>query len=790
MANWYLSSGGTKKTFDDWGFSSLKRSRTSQGIDKITFEAEGQLVDAPSALGFGETVIIYKDNVQWFVGVVTTLPVRGSESEESATYEVSGPWYFFNVIIFEQPLVGCLGPTTATLNPPFAVTPTTDITVNEGDTYVSSDGSGHTHNTPYPDSLFHTFQGQEGGLLVQGGSGIIFGTAPTSHVFLNGPKYNTYGQVEHDTVVGPAGETYFVMHLLSTKEQITQVLNYVIAAQTAVYGAPFFQIGIIDPDLPAMISEVRDMSVAEVIRNQLRWTPDAVTWFDYSTSPPTLNIAQRAKMDAILFPTLRGSNPIQLTNVADSSLTTVTIPVTGGWEISNLTITPRDDLQVPFVKLSYEQTNRVGPTQFTTRAVDIYPTNAPQYGFGALVATVDLRGMNTGAYTQIGAAGIPVMNDGQVVTPPTIGGPSTDPLAWWLNRSEWPLMQADDVVVDKIILNARNPLDSGGNFIDPGLLPYEVVSGSIAPWLNGYSSREQITATLYYHTLNGQQFIKPISTTLVSASVPSGFYYDQSEVTYAEPLPVGLAQLLYNSTAALQYDGQLTISEEECSELIGMGQVLNLAPNWTAMNAMVVQISEDIENGTTQVAFGPKKNLGVSDLVELVRVIRSRVITFRLTDAFGGGRNSSAIGLPNRTGAAQSDQTSGVNKVIVASQVADPDGLKISDPTNPAVRKITIDSTTGTITAIGRDQIVADPSHGVTPAPGDGKMILALTDMVPTVSGTPSGQYGRFRPVRIAHMQKNAVIMSAATDPMPDAVEAANSDLVIGDGVANPAAWV
>ena len=719
MATWYLSKNGSpKQTFDQLGLVKLQRKLVSQGSDTVTFDEEGANVDSAPQFDYEDLIVIYKNNTPWFLGIITKIPVSGSSSEESHTFEVSGPWWYFDTLMFQQSYVGFME-NASQLNPPAAESwYAEDLWVNEGDDYVGTDD----HNHAIPSILFHEMDAQSGGLLVRGVDGAIFGFAPTTHVFLNGWEYDDYGRIKPYTYVSN-GITFTSGLVMNTGAQIVQVLEYVIKAQIALYGSARFQIGTISVSVPAMMNEQRDLVCSEVIKNQLRWSPDAVAWFDYSTSPPTFNIGKRSSMDATLLPSLGGNRPIKLTQNNNGDLQSSLIPITSGWAVSDVSITPRSDLQVPFVKIYYEQTNESMGKKYAFRTFDIYPTDAPAYGFGAMISTVDLQGGSTGAYADIVTATIPDMADGAHVT-------SGDAYNWWKERKEHPLLISDDVIIEGIVLNGRNTItsDSNGNALTASQVPRELISGQIAPWMAANSSREQVTATVNYHTKNGQQFQKDLSTTLQSTNLSTNTYMNQGEVTYAEPVPVGLAKILYDSVSAIQYDGQITISEDECSGIVGMGQVLNLSPSWEGMSAMIVQIDEDVDTGTTQVSFGPRKNLGVSDLVELVRVIRSRVITNRFSASYGGGGGSD-VGLGTRGNVAQADHTSQIAQVLVASQVPDPLQLKTDDPENPAVIRLVIDSTSGQILMEGRDAYAPGPD---VPAgqPGDGVIDIKLEDLI------------------------------------------------------------
>jgi hypothetical protein len=736
MATWTLSQNGhPAQSFASWFFVNMHRKLVSQGVDTCTFDAEGQNIDAANQLNFGDKVVIYKNTVPWFQGTVTKTPVKGTSQEESHSYEVSGPWYFFENQIFEQTYVGFIT-NIRNLTPP-AVPQSSDYqSTIVGGTYVGTDG--HTHNWP---SWFKTaIPYNNGNLLIRAADGAIFGFQPTSHVFLNSWIFDSYGRVQTVEITSSFGVTYFSGLVRDTGQQITQALLNAQDAQTQILGSPAFQMGAVQtvpstvpptvltsqaqakpyyrsatvsPEVPAVVSEQRDISVAEVIRNQLRWSPDAVAWFDYSTTPPTFHINQRSSLDAVLIPGLFNFGVIELTSGSGNE-TDQLVPILGGADVSAVSINPRYDLKVPFVRINYEQNNTVNGLNYMTRVVDVYPAGSPTYGFCAMINTIDLRGYSSGAYADLVTSPLPDMQDGLSVT-------SGDAFNWWKGRKEWPLARQSDVIVDSITLNGRNPVDENGNPIDYTLLPNELISGSIADWMSVYSSREQVTATIFYHTLGGQQIIAPIQTTLQSTSAASGTYNNSQGITYAEPVPVGLAKLLYESVEALQYDGEITITEDECSGIVELGQVLNMSPNWEDMNAMVVQIDENVDQGTTQVSFGPKKNLGASDLVELVRVIRNRIITFRFSDNSGSYATES-VGLGIYSPVAQADHNGNVSVVVGASQVKDPNSLDPSDP-----QKITAQMDSNTATAGLR--ITGRQSQSELPE-GDGVLNLALQDLI------------------------------------------------------------
>ena len=109
----------------------------------------------------------------------------------------------------------------------------------------------------------------------------IFGQANSSHLFLNQASVPN------------------ALQKITTGQQIIEAVNWALKPFITAGITPPFQIGAVTPSADVPIDEVRDITCAEVIHKMLRWSPDAVTYFDYSTSPPTFNCVRRADMTAV-----------------------------------------------------------------------------------------------------------------------------------------------------------------------------------------------------------------------------------------------------------------------------------------------------------------------------------------------------------------------------------------------------------------------------------------------------------------------------------------------------------
>ena len=140
-------------------------------------------------------------------------------------------------------------------------------------------------------------------------------------------------------------------NLMSIRQQVAEIIAYVINQTTADFGSPQFQsdnltaaidgvnydlyetpgTNLIIPDyvagtyavsgktsansgsnaanmqtvLRAPLDSVNDITCAEAMRKMLRWIGPMggpVVWFDYTTSPPTLHVSTRDQLAAITLP--------------------------------------------------------------------------------------------------------------------------------------------------------------------------------------------------------------------------------------------------------------------------------------------------------------------------------------------------------------------------------------------------------------------------------------------------------------------------------------------------------
>lgn len=97
--SWFLAYKGTKMPLHQWHIFNLKRRILNLGTDEITFQTS---LDN-NVFESNETVEIYKDDTRWFQGKITRVPYEYSSEKQQRTYYVSGPYWYLEHLVFQQP---------------------------------------------------------------------------------------------------------------------------------------------------------------------------------------------------------------------------------------------------------------------------------------------------------------------------------------------------------------------------------------------------------------------------------------------------------------------------------------------------------------------------------------------------------------------------------------------------------------------------------------------------------------------------------------------------------------
>jgi hypothetical protein len=112
--SWTLrDASGVEKSAADWGVDELARVRVNQQTDMLTFRAAGRGSDADPLFALGSTVRLFNDGAPRFYGRVVQVPGRATGAGEDQLYQLAGPWWYLENLVFQQAWEMTNGLTTA-----------------------------------------------------------------------------------------------------------------------------------------------------------------------------------------------------------------------------------------------------------------------------------------------------------------------------------------------------------------------------------------------------------------------------------------------------------------------------------------------------------------------------------------------------------------------------------------------------------------------------------------------------------------------------------------------------
>ena len=444
---------------------------------------------------------------------------------------------------------------------------------------------------------------------------------------------------------------------VTTKQQILDALQHVLDMNAAQgLPAPFqVALGNIDVNLPLVYYPMQDVKVSEVIDYCLRMSPDARLWFDYSTTPPTAKVTSRA------------------------NCTPATIAVADGKQHESLKITPRPDLQargvVIYFLLSYSTTDPSPPHEqiaWIERIEQKYGPHGlnsgldPEGGLRVIVCTLDLQGWQvSNVYGSLNALAV------------------TNDLPFW--STVIPELQSTQVREFSVLGN-MTILDSSGSAVSLGSLPNALMDGSsICSWMKLGSGSPvvgtavTITADVTYKmydveatggdrsATNGNLLEwfpkKRLTWRGTITNGVTGNYSATQSIIAQQPIPTNLAQLIYQSLATLQYEGDVTIVVKDISGGINMGNVLNLSngrAEWATMNAQIQSIRKELGSGLTTIIIGPSRFLSAGDLTRIFEGTRYRHVFQNPACRQSGQSSSGEQGVTLPTNAVRENTNTGL----------------------------------------------------------------------------------------------------------------------------------
>jgi len=444
--------------------------------------------------------------------------------------------------------------------------------------------------------------------------GVLFQPAPNGQLQTNG----------HYAAYSPAP---FNGHI-TTGQTIAEILAYAI-----YYGGVNLQIGEIDPAAYVPFYPVRSMRCADALTLCLRVHPDCACEIDYSTTPPTFNIRKRTNLVSVTLPYKQKSgNQLHLSSKPH----------------------PRPDLIPSRVGIYVKETATINGNAVVSVLTDIYPAGLPS-GLRSLDASLDMTG--------------PKLAKTNATLTTAVFDPTN--LLWWAQKIPALRSQADQgqipntgfpgalTLISSVINGGAKSIQVLDNSqppvpIDLALYPYELVSGSPASWmqLSGGAPvtvmEANVTAFFSYNKVTAAgaanitdqigEHLHSVRIKLTNSPAPGATYQLSQVLNTGEVYPSGLAQSIYNSLAALQYDFSHTILESPFATVIKPGKhCLNLSgagvpPAWTSMNAMVQDVELDlmftpgsnVTTARTTVSCGPVKTLEAGELVQLFNLFTNR----------------------------------------------------------------------------------------------------------------------------------------------------------------------
>lgn len=411
-------------------------------------------------------------------------------------------------------------------------------------------------------------------------------------------------------------------------EVLAEIIDYAITA-----GRPLLR-GTIDPNTVIPKDENKDITCGEALRKVLGWHPDCVTYFDYTTIPPTLHIRQKANLPSKM------------------------VDILGDGTVSAVNLHPRDDLRRSCVVIHYEQTGSTDGESWTNIVDDKFPPTATGFEEGALHLTIPLEGSRTShIYQRIRTR---VIQDQS-------SNPNLDPSGTILNywKSVVPVIRHSSVTGISFkeipgtpgIYFSRSLADSNATDLhhdpvelDPAL-HHELLEGSITDWMQteqGVKAQQQTITLCLSYTHNGKAVESQLFTYTVTATNRPTSTFGRTSNEGGENVPQGLAENYYHAMQAVQFEGTLETVEVDCTNQLQIGRQLNLTggrSEWATMHELIQEVEEEIDRGTTRVHFGPAGQLGPRDLIALARVTRPSEAG-RLGDGENGHASSRSSARP------------------------------------------------------------------------------------------------------------------------------------------------
>jgi hypothetical protein len=598
------SNNGTPVTLASLGIESAVCDENNMAADVLTLTAGGLAIDAATLWPYGQLLaLINPSGMRKFFGRVEPWSREGTADAQNHIGRIANPWWYLENKIYQQ-----------------------------------------RYNIPIINSQDN----------VTG-----YNVYTTPRVIL----YTLYNGAPVD------GNPATGFYQATTGLQIQDAINWAIEQ-----GAPI-QLGEMDPTATPFSSFQKGITCAEVIKHAFRFEPDFKVYWDYSTLP---------------FPTLHCYK--------QQSFVPLTIDLTTPGVREKVTIKERPDWQRSYVVINYDETQSANGQQYIDVDDDFYPNpltppegmTLAEFNFRGVDLFCDLTGEKVGQQQQQANFASQPFDITSLET-------------WYDWKPD--LNPANDPTIDSVFLVAGGTFSftstfgytvakTGTNYTAPAMATldefdgsgnplalddtciYEIVDGAWADWIAGGFN---YTGPVYGELSNlppapNAQRIRAIAFVVVIHKLPSNAIagtspkcwvgmvsHDftatnintngisrsftsttQTVSQYAEPIPSGLAQAMWEAWKNLAIEGNFQNTEA----VIGATQPLSgknclnfntpEQPQWADVNAAIQRMTWDIGKGITNVHFGAPLRLTGNELIDAVRATRYRITTIDLAYIFGG----------------------------------------------------------------------------------------------------------------------------------------------------------
>ena len=388
---------------------------------------------------------------------------------------------------------------------------------------------------------------------------------------------------------------------ISTGQQITAAVTYAITQGAAI------ALGTIDAGPGIWPSEVTNISCADVILGELRWTPDWAAWLDHSTSPPTFHARAKSAM------------AVQSIDIADEGVQ--------DYNYAQLVRTiPRG------VRILYEDASIIDGEVYRNGYLD---TAGATTGRKIMHATIELAGLN-------------VQHQKSRIETRTLPLDPANMKPYF--KKKWPELKdmPDAAFLFSNVSFTLAPLDAQPDVIcdkAPRLevesveeIPRELVRGQIEDWMRkkvGQVTVQYDLKIIGHLPLAQRKILDNFSGegktfTITATNAITKLYKGISSFTEGEGVPEGIAAAVYAAASADKYEGQVTLAAEDVSATRWLGRQVSLCDGANElMPAMVVHSAAPrIDEGTVTISFGPLPYLSAGDFLELQRMVNSRPVTW------------------------------------------------------------------------------------------------------------------------------------------------------------------